>query len=102
MGDDQNITLTIDGQPVVTTQGKTVLEAALDAGITIPNLCYDPKLEPYGGCRLCIVKIDGLRGLPTACTTRAADGMVVHSEVEEVMRVRRMTMELLISDHPAG
>jgi len=48
------------------------------------------------------VKIDGLRGLPTACTTRAADGMVVHSEVEEVMRVRRMTMELLISDHPAG
>ena len=100
MPTNNRITFTIDGQKVTTTQGRTVLEAALEAGITIPNLCYDPKLEPYGGCRLCIVKIDGMRGLPTACTTRAADGMIVHSEAEEVMKVRRMTMELLISDHP--
>jgi len=101
MSQTSTIALTIDGQRVTTTPGKTVLEAALEAGVYIPNLCYHPQLEPYGGCRLCIVKIDGMRGLPTACTTKAADGMVVHSEVDEVMRVRRMTMELLISDHPA-
>lgn len=101
MGDNGHITITIDGQPVETTEGTSVLHAALEAGIYIPNLCDDPQLEPYGGCRLCIVKIDGMRGCPTACTTVATQGMVVHSEVEEVSRVRRMTMELLISDHPA-
>jgi len=102
MSGNGKLTITIDGQAIATTQGRTVLEAALDAGIYIPNLCYDSKLEPYGGCRLCIVKIDGMRGLPTACTTKAADGMVVHSDVEEVNHVRRLTYELLISDHPAG
>ena len=96
------IAFTIDGERVETTEGTCVLQAALDAGIYIPNLCYDPRLEPYGGCRMCIVKIDGMRGLPTACTTRAADGMVVHSDVEEVNAIRRVTYELLISDHPAG
>ena len=102
MTDNGTLTITIDGQKVETTEGRTVLEAALEAGIYIPNLCYDPQLEPYGGCRLCIVKIDNMRGLPTACATRAAEGMAVHSDVEEVNRVRRLTYELLISDHPAG
>jgi len=101
MSHNGSITITVDGQLITTTPGKTVLEAALDAGAYIPHLCHDPLLEPYGGCRLCIVKIDGMRGLPTACTTQAADGMVVHSEVDEVFQVRRMTAELLISDHPA-
>ena len=58
----------------------TVLEAAQAAGIYIPTLCYDPDLEPYGGCRLCVVEIEKVRGLPTACTTPATDGMVVHTE----------------------
>ena len=101
MATDGKVTLTIDGQRVETTLGKSVLEAALDAGIYIPNLCYSPKLEAYGGCRLCICSIEGMRGLPTACTTRAADGMVVRSDVEEVNRVRRMILELMVSDHPA-
>jgi predicted molibdopterin-dependent oxidoreductase YjgC len=101
MPDSDKIAFTIDGQRVETTAGRTVLQAALDAGLYIPNLCYSPKLEPYGGCRLCVVKIDGMRGLPTACTTKAANGMVVQSEIEEVNRVRRMVLQLLISDHPA-
>jgi predicted molibdopterin-dependent oxidoreductase YjgC len=100
MPENERISITIDGQRVETTKGKSVLEAALDAGIYIPNLCYSPKLEPYGGCRLCIVKVEGMRGLPTACTTKAADGMAVASDVEEVNRIRRMILELLISDHP--
>jgi predicted molibdopterin-dependent oxidoreductase YjgC len=97
----EKIALTIDGQRVETAKGANVLQAALDAGIYIPNLCYSPLLESFGGCRLCIVQIDGMRGLPTACTTQAAEGMVVRSDVDEVNRVRRMTLELLISDHPA-
>ena len=98
---EEKIAFTIDGQRVETTPGTTVLQAALDAGIYIPNLCYSPKLEPYGGCRLCICKISGMRGLPTACTTRAAEGMVVESDTDEVNQVRRMILELMISDHPA-
>ena len=96
MGD---ITLTIDGRKIVCEEGKTVLEAALDSGIYIPNLCHHRLLEPYGACRMCIVEIDGMRGLPTSCTTRAADGMVVRTDSEEIHHVRRMTAELLIMDH---
>jgi len=93
------ITLTIDGKRVTCDEDRTVLEAALDADIYIPNLCYHPLLEPYGACRMCIVEIDGMRGLPTACTTRVADGMVVRTESPEIHEVRRMTAELLIADH---
>jgi formate dehydrogenase alpha subunit len=95
------IRLTIDGQEVETRQGMTVLEAALAADIYIPTLCYYPDLEPYGGCRLCVVEIEKMRGLPTACTTPAADGMVVNTETPAVNKVRRTVVELLIADHPS-
>ena len=95
------IKLTIDGQVIEAAEGSTVLDAARDAGVYIPHLCDSPGLEPYGACRLCIVEIEGMRGLPTSCTTRAADGMVVRSDVERVNKVRRMICEMLISDHPS-
>ena len=95
------VRLTIDSQEVEARAGMTVLEAAQSAGIYIPTLCADPDLEPYGGCRLCVVEIENMRGLPTACTTPAADGMVVHTETEAVSEVRRTVVELLIADHPA-
>jgi len=94
--------LTINGIKVKAREGQTVLRAALDAGINIPRLCDDDDLEPYGACRLCIVEIDGMRGLPTACTTVVTDGMIVQTETERVNAVRRMTCELLIADHPQG
>ena len=94
------IRLTINGQEVIAERGMTVLEAAQLAGIYIPTLCYDPDLEPYGGCRLCVVEIEGMRGLPTACTTPAADGMVVHTETAAVNNVRRIAVDLFIADHP--
>ncbi len=97
----QEITLNIDGRDVSVPKGATVLEAAMAAGIYIPTLCYDPKLEPYGACRMCIVEIDGLRGLPTACTTEAAEGMVVTTDSEEINSVRRAICEMLIADHPS-
>jgi formate dehydrogenase alpha subunit len=93
------ITLTIDGRSVRVSKGITVLEAALNAGIYIPTLCYDPDLKPYGSCRLCVVEIEGMRGLVSSCTTPATDGMVVHTETERVKQSRRITMELIIANH---
>lgn len=94
------IKLTINGIKVKANKGATVLEAAQKAGIYIPTLCSDPDLEPYGGCRLCVVEIENMRGLPTACTTPATDGMVVHTETPAANEVRRAAVDLLISDHP--
>jgi predicted molibdopterin-dependent oxidoreductase YjgC len=95
------ISLTMDGRRVTVDEGTTVLEAARANGIYIPTLCYDPRLEPYGGCRMCIVEIEGMRGLPTSCTTAAADGMVVRTDTDSVNEVRRVICEMLVADHPA-
>ncbi|GAG10465.1 unnamed protein product, partial [marine sediment metagenome] len=95
------IRLTINGQEVEARKGMTVLEAALAAGIYIPTLCHHPDLEPYGGCRTCVVEIENMRGLPTACTTPATDGMIVHAETPEVNEVRQGIVELLLANYPA-
>ncbi|MBA7670524.1 NADPH-Fe(3+) oxidoreductase subunit alpha [subsurface metagenome] len=78
----------------------TVLEAARSADIYIPTLCHFPDLEPYGGCRLCIVEIENMRGLPTACTTPVTEGMVVTTESPAVNETRRMALEFILSTHP--
>ena len=93
------VKLTINGREIIAKKGVTVLEAALDAGIYIPTLCYDPDLKPYGGCRLCVVEIEGMRALAGACTTPATDGMVVYTETARVNQSRRITMELIIANH---
>jgi predicted molibdopterin-dependent oxidoreductase YjgC len=94
------ITVTIDGQTVKVKQGVTVLEASREAGVYIPTLCYHPSLEPYGGCRLCIVEIEGLRGFPTSCTTPATEGMVVTTKSPKLQELRRGIFELIIAEHP--
>jgi ferredoxin len=95
------ITLTIDGIEVRTIKGKRVLEAALDAGIYIPNLCAlrDIKL-PFGACRLCQVQIEGRRGTVTACSEPATDSMVVHNNITEVNNLRRKILEIMLARHP--
>ena len=93
------ITLTIDGKKIEAPKGVTVLEAALGAGIYIPTLCYDADLKPYGACRLCVVEIDGMRGIVSSCTTPAADKMVVHTETPKVNQARRMAIELIMANH---
>ncbi len=97
----EKIKLIIDGQEVEVREGMTVLEAAQAVGIYIPTLCSDPDLEPYGACRLCVVEIEKMRGLPTACTTPATDGMIVLTETPAVNEVRNTAVELLIADHPS-
>ncbi len=94
------IRLNIDGQEVRAESGMTVLEAALEAGIYIPTLCYDPDLEAHGGCRLCIIDIEGMAGMSTACTTPVADGMVVKTSTAAVNKVRLDIAELILADHP--
>ena len=95
------VRLTIDGMEIEAKEDTSVLEAARGAGIYIPNLCADPDLEPYGACRLCLVEVEGVEGLPTSCTLPVAEGMLVRSDTERVNKVRRQVLELLLSDHPA-
>ena len=94
------LNLMIDGRAVTVEKGITILDACRTANVYVPTLCHDPALKPYGACRLCIVKVDGLRGLPTACTTPAKDGMKITTEDPEILEVRHWTMQLLLSDHP--
>ncbi|MCP4303165.1 MAG: formate dehydrogenase subunit alpha, partial [Gammaproteobacteria bacterium] len=94
------LNLSINGRAVTVEKGKTVLDACRAAETYVPTLCDDPSLKPYGACRLCIVKVEGLRGMPSACTTPAADGMKVTTEDFEIQEVRKWTMQLLLSDHP--
>ena len=95
------VTLTIDGVEVKTTKGKRILEAALDNGIYIPNLCSlrDIRL-PYGACRLCQVQIEGRKGFVTACSEPAAEGMVIHSNTPEVNAMRRKILHIMLARHP--
>ena len=74
------VTLTIDGKTVRTSEGKRILEAALENGIYIPNLCAIPDIElPFGACRLCLVEVEGRKEPVTACTEPVREGMVVHT-----------------------
>ena len=96
----EQISLTIDGQPVTVPAGSSVLRAAASLGTQIPRLCATDQLEPFGSCRLCLVQIDGMKGYPASCTTQVAEGMQVTSQSAELARLRRGVMELYISDHP--
>ena len=96
------ITFSIDGVPVKTQPGKMVLEAAIEAGIYVPYLCYHPGLKPFAACRLCVVEVDGGKGCPASCTLPAQDGMVVKNNTHQIYQLRRSVMEMLISEHPHG
>lgn len=94
------LTVTIDHKKIEIPEGSTVLDAARAANVYIPTLCDDPLLEPFGACRLCVVEIEGYRGLPTACSTPATDGMKIHTSSPLIEVNRRTSMNLLLSDHP--
>jgi NADPH-dependent glutamate synthase beta subunit-like oxidoreductase/Pyruvate/2-oxoacid:ferredoxin oxidoreductase delta subunit/ferredoxin len=96
----ETIKLNIDGREIETQKGKSVLEASLDAGVYIPHLCHHPDLSPIGVCRLCIVEVEGMEGLPTSCTTSALDGMIVKTKTDKIDPMRRLAMELMLAGHP--
>lgn len=94
-----SITLTIDGKKIIAEEGSTILNVATQNGIKIPNLCYDGRVELYGACGLCTVEVEGNPKLLRACSTKVADGMVVHTQTERIKASRKVALELLLSDH---
>jgi ferredoxin len=94
------IKLKIDGNDVVSQPGMTVMDAADSAGIYIPKLCNHPDLSPFGACRLCITKIEKMKGLPCACTTPVQDNMVVTTTDSELTELRKEIMSLILENHP--
>ena len=96
----KTVTITIDGETVETTEGTSVLAAALEAGICIPNLCYLPEIPPTGACRVCLVEIEknGRTKMTASCTLEAKEGMVIHAHSENVLRARRNVVELLLAE----
>jgi formate dehydrogenase major subunit len=92
------INLTIDGQNIEVEEGTTVLEAAEAAGVYVPTLCHHPQLTPYGGCRLCMVDVEGAPTLQPSCTFPATDGMVVNTNSEKVLNARKFVLTLLFSE----
>jgi len=95
-----DVTLTINGKVVTVPTGTTVLDAARGAGFFIPTFCHSEENPGFGACRICVVEIKGARNLPASCVTAAANGMVVETESEAVMVVRRTILELLLANHP--
>ena len=97
---DVTVNLLVDGIPVSVPAGTSVMRAASVAGISVPKLCATDHLTAFGSCRLCVVQIEGMRGTPASCTTPVSEGMVVHTQTDEIARIRKGVMELYISDHP--
>ena len=94
------VTLSIDDREVTVPVGTSVMRAAALAGTSIPKLCATEQLEAFGSCRLCLVQIEGMKGLPASCTTLVSQGMKVTTQNKRIAEVRRGVMELYISDHP--
>ena len=94
------VIITIDGKEVLTSKGKTVIQAAAEAGVTIPHYCYHPKLSIAGNCRMCLVEIEKMPKLQIACNTQVADGMGVLTQSPKVITARKAVMEFLLINHP--
>jgi len=94
------LTLYLDGKPIQARPGQTVLEAALAADIYIPHLCTHPDLPTQGGCKLCVVEIDGLPAPVCSCETPVTDGMRVTTKSEKLSHARSVAMELMLAGHP--
>ena len=96
----ETVTLTIDGRKVTVEKGKTVLQAAIESGVTVPYYCYHPGIGIDGSCRVCIVKIEKMPKLQTSCSTICSEGMVVDTRSDEVTAARAGVFEFLLINHP--
>jgi formate dehydrogenase (NADP+) alpha subunit len=94
------LNITINDTTTTVSQGMTILDASRLLNVKIPTLCDDPRLSPYGSCRLCIVEVEGIDKPVPSCTTPVTDGMVVTTESPRLSRLRKTVIELLLSNHP--
>ena len=97
--DENIVNLTIDGKAVQALKGMSILEAARKAGIDIPTLCFLKDINEVGDCRVCLVQIEGRRGFATSCIQKVEEGMVVHTNTNEVLEARKVVLDLIISNH---
>ncbi|MYA10020.1 MAG: molybdopterin-dependent oxidoreductase [Gemmatimonadetes bacterium] len=98
-GQGVQLTMTLDGEKVAFTRGETVYEVAERHRKEIPTLCYDPRLDPFGGCRLCVVELEGARNPVASCTTKAEPGMRVRTRSAALEVQRRILMEMVASEN---
>jgi NADH-quinone oxidoreductase subunit G len=96
----QNVTLTVNGTTITAPKGTLLIEACKQNGIEIPAFCYYPGLSLQGACRMCVVEIEKMPKMATACTQPVAEGMVVQTESEKVVQARKATLEILLANHP--
>ena len=92
--------ITIDGKLIETEEKKTILEVARENGIFIPSLCDHPRLDPFTGCRLCIVEIEGRKSFPPSCGTYVEEGMEIKTNTARLRKWRKQILELILSEHP--
>jgi NADH-quinone oxidoreductase subunit G len=100
MADQKQVTFTLNGQQIVTPAGTLVIEAAKKQGVEVPSFCYYPGLSLQAACRMCLVEVEKMPKLQTACTLVATEGMVVKSDTEQVHKARKDMIEFLLSNHP--
>ena len=97
----RTITFTLDGREVEAPEGVMLVDGAKYGDVEIPIFCYEPKLgQPVGACRMCLVEIEGIPKLQTACSTPIRDGMVVHTQTQRVHDAQRAVVEFLLINHP--
>jgi len=95
-----DVTLTVDGKKITAPAGSLLIEACKNVGIEVPSFCYYPGLSLQGACRMCVVKVEKMPKLQTACTTSVTDGMVVQTDSDDVRQARKAMVELLLGNHP--
>ena len=95
-----DVNFTVDGQKLTAPAGSLLIEACKSAGIEIPAFCYYPGLSLQAACRMCVVRIEKMPKLQTACTTTVAEGMIVATETPEIAQARKATLQLLLGNHP--
>jgi NADH dehydrogenase/NADH:ubiquinone oxidoreductase subunit G len=97
-----DICMKIDGKEVRAAEEMTVLETARSVGVSIPTLCHHDELQPYGGCRLCIVEAEteGGKSIVASCVYQVEDGLVINTRSEKIDRIRRSILELLLAHAP--
>src|SRR6266496_3289960 len=95
-----DVNLTVDGKKITAPAGTLLIEACKTVGIEVPSFCYYPNLSLQGACRMCLVKVEKMPKLQTACTTVISEGMIVTTESEEIKQARKAMLEMLLGNHP--
>jgi len=99
MAEVKNVIITVDGKQVTAPAGTLLIEACKAVGIEVPSFCYYPGLSLQAACRMCLVRIEKMPKLQTACTVPITDGMVVATDTDEVRQARKSMIELLLGNH---